>query len=322
MDTLSRVVRLAHLRGSVDIRCLIAGRHTLDNPADGTGRAPFHLLLEGECTLELPDRRIELRVGDLVLLPRGTAHRVHTHGARPATSVDRRDVGPYTLVGNEPAPGSVDLFCGHYAWGPGAGQVLMAMLPEVLHVPLGAGPAAPLTLLAAFMRDEAGTAGPGTEAVLDALCDVLLTMALRSVSGGGRAAWLASTRDIVRTVTDAVLRDPAHDWGIAKFAALNSMSRATFIRHFGRETGMNAGEFLTRLRLLIAADLLTGTDQPVAAVAAAVGYSSESAFGRAFRLAAGDTPARLRRAARQGAPGEEAPVLRLGTASGGEPSSR
>ncbi|MFF3563790.1 helix-turn-helix domain-containing protein [Streptomyces sp. NPDC002574] len=62
---------------------------------------------------------------------------------------------------------------------------------------------------------------------------------------------------------------------------------------------MNAGEFVTRLRMLLAADLLTGTDRPVGAVAAAVGYGSESAFGRAFRVATGTTPARLRRSARE-----------------------
>ncbi|MFF7209459.1 AraC family transcriptional regulator [Streptomyces sp. NPDC008238] len=319
MDTLSRVVHLARLRGSVDIRCLIAGSHTMDNPAGGTGSSPFHLLLEGECTLELPDRSIDLRAGDMVLLPHGTAHRVHTHGPGPAISVEHRDVGPYALLSGTGPVGDVvpvDLFCGHYTWERGAGQVLMGMLPEVLHVPLGAGPGSPLALLSAFMRDEARTAGPGTEAVLDSLCDVLLTLALRGVSGVGRVAWLASTRGVVRTVTDAVLRDPAHAWGIEKFAALNSMSRATFIRHFGRETGMNAGEFLMRLRMLLAAELLTETEQPVSAVAASVGYASESAFGRSFRLAAGDTPARLRRAARQGVPGEGVSVLRLRDADG------
>ncbi|MEU4097354.1 AraC family transcriptional regulator [Streptomyces sp. NPDC026673] len=326
MDTLSRVVQMARLRGTVDIRCMVAGRHTLDNPEGGNGRSPFHLLLAGECTLELPDRRIALRAGDFVLLPRGTAHRVHTRGPDPDEPIERRDLGPYALLRgiraeDTPVRGAaVDLFCGHYTWGPGAGQVLMGMLPDVLHVPLGTDAGGPLPLLGAFMRDEARTVGPGTEAVLDSLCDVLLTMALRSVSGVGRAAWLASTRGVVRTVTDAVVRDPAHDWGIEKFAALNSMSRATFIRHFGRETGMNAGEFLTRLRMLLAAELLTETEQPVAAVAAAVGYGSESAFGRAFRLAAGDTPARLRRAARQAVRGEGVSVLRLGPADGGEPS--
>ncbi|MFF8593844.1 AraC family transcriptional regulator [Streptomyces sp. NPDC015220] len=322
MDALSRLIRLARLRGSVDVRCLVAGRHTLDNPEAGTGQAPFHLLLSGACVLELPGRRIEVAAGDMVLLPRGVAHRMHVRGRRAASGVERRDAGPYALItdatsvedargrdeeenGGQDAP--VDLFCGHYTWEAGPGQVLMDMLPDVVHVSLESGTDAELpcaggleTLgpLSGLMRGEARRAAPGAEAVLDALCDVLLTLALRGTPGLGRTLWLASAQDVVRTVTEAVLGDPAHDWRIEEFARLNSMSRATFIRHFARETGMNPGDFLTRLRMLLAADMLTRTDDPVAVVAAAVGYASESAFGRAFRLTTGDTPARLRRAAR------------------------
>ncbi|MDX3237273.1 AraC family transcriptional regulator [Streptomyces sp. ME03-5709C] len=318
MDALSRLIRLARLRGGVDVRCLVAGRYTLENPDAGAGQAPFHLLLSGACDLELPGRRIEVTAGDMVLLPRGAAHRMHVRGRRAAAGVERRDAGPYELVDNTravevteraaPPPrhaqdDPVDLFCGHYSWEPGAGQVLMNMLPEVVHVPLGSGEGVghlgPLGPLSDLMRDEARHSAPGAEAILDALCDVLLTLALRGTPGLGRAVWLASADDVVRTVTEAVLGDPGHDWGIERFAALTSMSRATFIRHFGRETGMNPGDYLTRLRMLLAADLLTGTDRPVGAVAATVGYGSESAFGRAFRLATGSTPARLRRAARK-----------------------
>ncbi|GAB1340723.1 AraC family transcriptional regulator [Streptomyces sp. E-15] len=333
MDALSRLIRLARLRGSVDLRCLVAGRYTLDNPDAGRGQAPFHLLLSGACVLQLPGRRIEVAAGDMVLLPRGVAHRMHARGPRAATDVERRDAGPYTLVtdaasasatrgardGEEGGgPGApVDLFCGHYTWEAGPGQVLMDMLPDVVHVSLTSGPDADadaedagsaeyggpgrlgrLGPLSGLMRDEAARAAPGAEAVLDALCDVLLTLALRGTPGLGRTLWLASARDVVRTVTEAVLRDPAHDWRIEEFAGLVSMSRATFIRHFVRETGMNPGDFLTRLRMLLAAEMLTRTDRSVAAVAAAVGYASESAFGRAFRVTTGDTPARLRRAAR------------------------
>ena len=75
------------------------------------------------------------------------------------------------------------------------------------------------------------------------------------------------------------------------------MSRATFIRRFGRSTGMTVGAFLTQARLMTAADLLQTTDSTVAAVAAQVGYQSESAFSRAFREATGPTPARFRRGA-------------------------
>ena len=73
------------------------------------------------------------------------------------------------------------------------------------------------------------------------------------------------------------------------------MSRATFIRHFQAATGMTFGRFLARARLMTAADQLVGTDLSVAAIAAAVGFRSESAFTRAFRAEIGETPARFRR---------------------------
>lgn len=319
MDALSHLVRLARLRGSVDVRCLVAGRYTMDNPQAEVGCVPFHLLLEGVCELELAGRRIEVVAGDMVLLPRGTAHRMHVLGRRVAADVERRDVGPYKLFANAAAGNMgpardimegeedtpVDLFCGHYIWEPGPGQVLIDMLPDIVHVPLGdisgdvTCPSGRLGQLSDFMRDEVRAAAPGAEAILDALCGVLLAMAVRSAGGLGWTVWLACTESAVRRVTEAVLQDPAHDWGIEKFATLNAMSRATFIRHFARETGMSPGDFLTRLRMLVAADLLTGTDRPVSSIATAVGYSSESAFGRAFRLITGSTPARLRRAAQE-----------------------
>ena len=57
MDALSRLIRLACLRFSVDVRCPVAGRHILDNPAAEAGRVPFHLLLSGACELEVAGRR-------------------------------------------------------------------------------------------------------------------------------------------------------------------------------------------------------------------------------------------------------------------------
>ncbi len=78
------------------------------------------------------------------------------------------------------------------------------------------------------------------------------------------------------------------------------MSRATFIRRFGRSTGMTVGAFLTQARLMTAAELLATTDSTVATIAAQVGYRSESAFSRSFREANGTTPGRFRRAAVHG----------------------
>ena len=60
--------------------------------------------------------------------------------------VERSDAGSYELIANtthtertkksgqEEADIPVDLFCGHYNWVPGPGQVLMDLLPEIVHV--------------------------------------------------------------------------------------------------------------------------------------------------------------------------------------------
>ena len=100
--------------------------------------------------------------------------------------------------------------------------------------------------------------------------------------------------ELQAALIDAVLREPGRNWSIAQLAHRAAMSRATFIRHFGHGTGMTVGDFLTRLRMMIAADMLASGDQPVSAIASAVGYRSTSAFGRAFRAATATTPARFR----------------------------
>ena len=299
MDTISRLIRLARLRGSIDLRCLLAGQVTIDNPARADGGVPFHLLLDGACSLELADRRIDLRPGDVVLLPRGTAHRVHSAvpGRRRALVEEAGSAVP--TVRSKGADPQVDLFCGHFASGPGAGRLLFASLPDPLHVSLEADASEPVKMLTTLMRSEAQNGGPGTAAILSSLCEALLAMVLRSTPDrrlGGDVLWTAVTDEALRRMVDAVLRDPGHEWSIAELAGRAAMSRATFVRRFTRETGMTVGDFLTRVRTLTAADLLARTDWTVSAVAAAVGYRSESAFGRAFRLATGSTPARFRRA--------------------------
>jgi AraC family transcriptional activator of mtrCDE len=300
MDTVSRLIRLARPEGSVDARCLLAGRFVLDNPASGSGRAPFHLLLDGRCAVEYRGRTIPMRAGDVVLFPHGGAHRVRADDGAEVAAVERPGVA-FPTRHSPGAAAEIDLFCGHYRLAPGAGDLLFRTLPEPLHVSFGTSPDDPVRLLSTLLRREAQADGPGTAAVVSALCDALLAMVLRGAPGrrvSDGVLWTAVDDRAVLEVVDAVLREPGRDWSIADFADRTAMSRATFLRHFGRAAGGTVGQFVTGLRMAIAADLLAGGDRSVGAVAAAVGYRSESAFGRAFRLATGTTPARFRAAER------------------------
>jgi AraC family transcriptional activator of mtrCDE len=306
MDTVSRLIRLARLRGGIDLRCLLAGQFAMDNPARRMGEAPFHLLLEGNCVIESGKRRISLGPGDVVLFPRGDAHRVVADRAtKVMATAEVAGVSFPTLrseaTGTDTPEPEVDLFCGHYRFAAGAGELLFGSLPDPLHVSFGADPSEPVHVLSTLMRKEAQVDGLGTAAIVSSLCDALLAMVLRSGPGQRLSSgplWTAVTDQNMLNVIDTVLTDPARNWTIAEFAGLASMSRATFVRHFDRATGMAVGEFVARIRMMLAAEMLTESDRPVGAVAAAVGYRSESAFGRAFRLATATTPARFRRKAR------------------------
>ncbi|MBY8880140.1 AraC family transcriptional regulator [Actinacidiphila acidipaludis] len=302
MDAISTLIRMARLEAGVDVRCLLAGAHVLDNPPSPPGDVPFHILLEGTCLVETDARPVELRAGDVLVLPRAGRHRVRVKAGEPPVPADRIEGASVATVRSPAAP-SVDLFCGHFAYRPGAGELLFAGLPEVLHASFGTGDGSPLRLLGELMRNEAASDGPGAGALLASLCEALLALVLRGDGGGPGAAsgvlapWTAVVDPGLRAVVDAVVHEPQRPWTIAALARVAGVSRATLVRHFSAATGMGVADFLTRTRMTVAADLLTTTGRSLEDIAASVGYRSPSAFGRAFRDITGTTPARWRRAA-------------------------
>ena len=100
---------------------------------------------------------------------------------------------------------------------------------------------------------------------------------------------------IDRAVT-AILAQPGAPHSIASLAQEVRMSRATFIRHFSRLTGMSPMQYVTRARLDHAAQLLRTTALPVKVIAAQIGFQNRSHFSRAFREAHGADPSNFRRA--------------------------
>nr|WP_246717598.1 AraC family transcriptional regulator [Microvirga flocculans] len=82
---------------------------------------------------------------------------------------------------------------------------------------------------------------------------------------------------------------------LADLAAAACMSEFHFIRAFRDAFGVTPAKYLERLRMQQAHALLQRTDLPVTEVARRCGYSSLSAFGRAFRRAWGKPAKTLRR---------------------------
>jgi AraC-like DNA-binding protein len=68
------------------------------------------------------------------------------------------------------------------------------------------------------------------------------------------------------------------------------MSERTLRRRCRREMGMSWDEYRHRARMLKAATLLKDTRQPIGAIAAEIGFESQSNFAAAFRKLTGKTP--------------------------------
>ncbi|WP_437503082.1 cupin domain-containing protein [Sorangium sp. So ce1099] len=76
-DVLGRVLELTHLRGR--IYCHTSARAPWGLCVDASADAGFHLVTAGTCWLFLGEQRVALGPGDVVLLPRGSAHALADH---------------------------------------------------------------------------------------------------------------------------------------------------------------------------------------------------------------------------------------------------
>ena len=92
----------------------------------------------------------------------------------------------------------------------------------------------------------------------------------------------------------AVLEKPGAPYTVESLAALAGMSRASFADRFSQVFGQAPMDFVQRVRLRIAARLLTTTDLPIKVIASTIGYASRSAFSRAFETVYGAGPSDFR----------------------------
>ncbi|WP_350271634.1 cupin domain-containing protein [Frondihabitans sucicola] len=160
MDAISKVLRDAQLEAVLERHCRLGASTRMDIVGPGTKRIPFHVLLEGECLLVVNGRELHLTAGDVVIIPSGAAHRIVTAGPAPLTGTSEKTGTNFvstTSVGG--GPPVIDLFCGFYTAGPGAGAILAHSLPDPLQVSLGdTGPDADfLTNLSNLLRGKPST---------------------------------------------------------------------------------------------------------------------------------------------------------------------
>ena len=307
VDPLSDIVSLLEPHD-----CVAAG---LDAGGDWAIRFERHAglkcnaVLKGHCELRVDGAEpVTLETGDCAILPHGRAFLL---SARPArTGEDARTVyAPVPHGGTAVHGGGGDFFMtgSRFLLSGTAADLLLAALPPVIVVRDGSERA---TLPWALERiaDELREPGPGGALCIEHLSHLVLVQVMRrhlATSAGqelpGRGGgWLAAIADPrLSKAVAAVHEDPARSWTVGELASRAGLSRTSFAVRFRRVAGQTPMGYLTRWRMLVAADRLRRTGAPVARVAGDVGYASESAFAVAFKRATGRPPRRYAREPRE-----------------------
>ncbi|MBF5001906.1 AraC family transcriptional regulator [Nocardia sp. BSTN01] len=303
MDVLSDVVTTMRIGKPHSAR--VSHRAPFGRRFSAVEAAGFHVVLAGACWLLPPSGGpIALRPGDIVFLPRGSAHGLADSADRPLNDMPTslRRVEPAATpppYGPEPEPSAM-LLCGAYLLDRGRSHPILDDLPDVIHLPAPTTRHTMLGTVVDLLDGELAEDKPGRDAMLRALLDALLLHILRlwltKQADYQASGWAVALQDpAVADALEAMHSQPSRSWTVAELADQTGLSRATFARRFATLIGQPPIAYLTWWRMTLAARKLRETDIPLAGIARDAGYASEYAFAHAFKHEFGCAPGQFRR---------------------------
>jgi AraC family transcriptional regulator, activator of mtrCDE len=308
-DPLSQILGMLRLRGSVYFKSHLTPPFGIDVRPERP-IASFHLALTGTCYVAIPgiDAPVRVAEGDLIVLPNSRGHIVSDMPGRAAerledilTRISYPGYGAFIVPGSDEAH-TVRLVCGHFEFDEGIVHPVLSSLPPVIHLSAEqTRNSAWINAIFQFVNIELSAAAPGADAIIHRLTEIILIQAIRAFveRAGDAAGCLAGVLDpqIGRSLS-AMHLAPAENWSVESLAKKAGLSRTSFSERFVELIGVTPIAYLTTWRMLAARRLLIDTPEPVLDVAARVGYSSDEAFGRAFKKQFDVSPAELRRSLR------------------------
>ncbi len=314
MDLLSDVLRDLRLESTVF--CLIQLNAPWGLRKDRLEAAPFHVVTEGRCWLQLTgETAVELTTGDLVVLPHGDEHTLASSGSAsivPFKGVLQRhgiaeawtpgrSVGRPIEIRHGTSTGELTrVVSGVFGFRDPRRNPVLDALPRLIRVPGERGQGRPwLEGAMRLLLDEAFSQAPGAMTVVERAAGIVFVQAVRAhiasaepLSGG----WLRGLLDPqVGRALGLVHARPEVPWSIGSLAREVGLSRTVFAERFRRLVGKTVMAYVTNRRMHVAAGLLCTENEGITQIARRVGYDSDVAFSKAFRAWADEPPGRYRR---------------------------
>ena len=260
-----------------------------------------YAMLAGECWLVVEGvlEPVQVNAGDCFLLPRGLPFRLATDiELEPMHYAAALERGGMRMEAGSVVEGCRYIAGGHFILAGDHAEMLLQSLPPIVHIRRESDRAAMRWSLER-MREELRDPQPGGSLIVQQLAYMMLVQALRlHLSQAERPGngWLTALADKQMSIAiTSMHQDPGREWTLELLAERVGMSRSVFAERFRETVGTTPMEYLTRWRMLLAADRLKRSSEGLSAIAQSLGYRSESAFGKAFRRVMGCSPRRYGR---------------------------
>jgi AraC-like DNA-binding protein len=319
MDALSEVLRVCGLRGATVLNADLGAPWRIavgPTPAlirsflpEAESPALFHLVLAGECLIQMPGAEpLRLRAGDAALLIHGAVHRVLSDADAPEATLSSLVRAPIAgeLIpvrhGGNGARARV-VTCLAALERPLCDPILEA-LPPLVVAKLRDSPAArAMEEAVGFSLSESEAPRAGGLATLSRLAELLFIEILRrhvESTPSEATGWIAGLNDRYVGRALALMHGrPGDDWTVEKLARQVRLSRSALADRFVQLLGEPPITYLSRWRLRLAAQNLAGTRRTVESIATDAGYESSGAFSHAFKRTFGKPPSIWRKKSRR-----------------------
>lgn len=300
MDPLSDVLSLLQPRSQFYAGFDAAGDWSFDFPPHEGIK--FAAMMRGACwgIADGLDHPVRFEEGDCFLLNGGRRFVLSSDPAlSPQDATHILNAVTHDGVAVHNGGGEVFLICGRFDFSGSHAAVLFDALPPIVNIPKASSQAEVLRWALDQWACELRDPQPGAALMSVHLAHLMLVQVLRlflTASADLPQGWFRALTDRpVGAAIGAMHAEPARPWTLAALARVAGVSRTVFAQRFKALAGSTAMDYLTRWRMLMAADRLRSGGESVSAIAFSLGYESESAFSTAFKRIMSCSPTQYRR---------------------------
>lgn len=242
-----------------------------------------------------------VETGDFLLMIDPPAWRMTAGTGEIALDYKTAIAEPERLLSTEPNTTVSKFVTGNFSFNATNSELLQLLMRPVILIKASDVENLRIEVLLAALGEEVLDDRPARSFVVERLLELIFVEALRyrglglNVSSPSLISGLLDPK--VGAALKLVHNDARRAWTVAKLAREVGLSRSAFAMRFTQIVGIPPIDYISRWRLSLAKDALTGSDLSMTEIAEMVGFQSVSAFSAFFKRETGSPPSTYRKAA-------------------------